>query len=65
MTTPAPGEAVPRAEHEPVCSCHCHQSVYCVDCNRPTGPLDDDDVDARAQRIWARLLVKHPEWSVR
>jgi hypothetical protein len=39
MTTPTPGEAVPEEEGE--CACHCHAPVYCPDCNKPVGPLEE------------------------
>lgn len=40
MTTTTAGEAVPNEEPEE-CSCHCHQPVYCPECNQPVGPLEE------------------------
>lgn len=48
------GEAVP-------CDCHCHQSVYCPECNQPVGPIDEPRVKEAAARIWARLSACIPE----
>lgn len=42
------------------CDCHCHQSVYCPDCNQPVGPLEERVKEAAA-RAWARLTARIPD----
>jgi hypothetical protein len=47
------------------CNCHCHQPQYCVECNQPNGPLEDEDqLRAAYARVWNRLTDKIPELSV-
>ena len=63
MTTP--GEAMSTSEHQDACSCHCHEPVYCPECNRPNGPLDDQDFQERLRgayaRIWNEVVSNVPE----
>jgi hypothetical protein len=65
MTMHAPSEAMPVSEHKDACSCHCHEPVYCPECNRPNGPLEDREFQEHLRgayaRIWNRVANHVPE----
>ena len=40
------------------CPCHCHQPVYCTECNQPTGPLEPEEEFLPS--VWAWLEANYP-----
>jgi hypothetical protein len=63
MPTSASGEAM--SKQQDVCSCHCHEPVYCPECDRPHRPLEDQAFQEHLRgayaRIWNRVANQVPE----